>query len=65
MTTRDLHKIDWVAVAARARADLGDEPVARFSERLRVTMMATAATLYPRDTEGLRFGEPPPWRLNQ
>ena len=63
-TTRDLRKIDWAAVAARARADLGDECVAYFSERLRATMMATAATFRPRDL-GLRFGEPPQQRLNQ
>lgn len=38
-TTRDLYGIDWADVAARARADLGDEGVARFSERLRTTML--------------------------
>jgi hypothetical protein len=38
-TTRDLYGIDWADVAARARADLGDERVARVSERLRTTML--------------------------
>ena len=57
---RDPDHIDWAKVAARARADLGDEPVAHFSDRLRMTMMVTAGALRPGDTEGLRFGEPPP-----
>ena len=43
MTTRDLQGIDWAAVAAKAKADLGDERVAYFSERLRTTMTAVAA----------------------
>jgi hypothetical protein len=40
VTTEDLYGIDWADVAARARADLGDERVAHFSERLRTTMLA-------------------------
>jgi hypothetical protein len=43
VTTRDLRDIDWAAVAATAREDLGNELVARFSERLRTTMTAHAA----------------------
>ncbi len=58
MTTRDLHNIDWAAVAARARADLGDERVAHFSERLRTTMTATAAKLRRGDGWGNQFGDP-------
>ena len=58
MTTRDLHNIDWAAVAARARADLGDERVAYFSERLRTTMTATAAKLRRGEGWGNRFGDP-------
>ncbi len=42
VTQRDPRMIDWAAVAAKARADLGDERVARFSERLRTTMMVVA-----------------------
>jgi hypothetical protein len=55
----DPYHIDWAEVAARARAELGDEPVAHFSDRLRMTMMATAGGLRSGDTEGLRFGDPP------
>ncbi len=54
-----LSDIDWAEVAARAKADLGDEPVERFSDRLRMTMMVAADTLRPGDTEGLRFGQSP------
>jgi len=56
---RDPYDIDWAKVAARARAELGDERVARFSERLRMTMMVTAGALRPGDTEDLRYGERP------
>ncbi len=64
VTTLNPHDIDWAEVAARAKADLGDEPVDRFSDRLRKAMNVTAAPVrqgafYPRDTEGLRFGQPP------
>jgi hypothetical protein len=57
MTTRDLHNIDWAAVAARARADLGNELVAHFSERLRTTMTAYVAQLRRADGLGRRFGD--------
>jgi hypothetical protein len=55
--------IDWAEVAARARADIGDEQIARFSDRLRKAMNVTADTfrqgaIYHRDTEGLRLGDP-------
>ena len=60
MTTRDLHNIDWAAVAARARADIGNELVAHFSERLRTTMTAYAAQLRPVAGWGRRFGDPSP-----
>ena len=59
MTTQNPDDIDWADVAARARAELGDEPVARFSDRLRMTMIVAADALRP-DDEGLRFGQPPP-----
>jgi hypothetical protein len=52
VTTRDHHGIDWADVAARARADLGDERVARFSERLRTTMLVRERSARPRDSEG-------------
>ena len=57
VTTLNPHDIDWAEVAARARADLGDEPVARFSDRFRMIVMVTAEALRPGDTEGLRFRE--------
>jgi hypothetical protein len=60
VNNRDLYHIDWAEVAARARAELGDEPVTNFSDRLRMTMMVTAGGLRPGDTEGVRFGGPPP-----
>jgi len=58
VTTRDLHNIDWAAVAARARADLGNELVAHVSERLRTTMTAYAAQVRPGDGWSRRFGDP-------
>ncbi len=58
VTTPDLHNIDWAAVAARARADLGDERVAHFSEHLRTTIIATAAKLRLGEGWGNRFGDP-------
>ena len=61
-TPNDSHKIDWAAIAARAKADLGDEPVERFSDGFRMVVMVTAGALRPGNTEGLRFGEPPPER---
>ncbi len=60
MTTLNPHDIDWADVAARAKAELGDEPVARFSDRLRKAMNVTAVMLRPGDTEDFRFGQPPP-----
>ena len=57
MTTRDLQGIDWAAVAAKAKADLGDERVAYFSERLRTTMTAVAAQPRGGEVWG-RFGDP-------
>jgi hypothetical protein len=65
VTTPKPHDIDWAEVTARARADLRDEQIARFSDRLRKAMNATADT--PRsgefqsgDTDGPRFGQPAP-----
>lgn len=59
VTSRPLnpYDIDWATVAARARAELGDEPVERFSDRLRMNVVVTADTLRPEDREGLRFGQ--------
>ena len=59
------YDIDWAEVAARARADLGDESIARFSDRLRKAMNVTAdafrsGAFHPGDTEGLGFGQPTP-----
>lgn len=59
VTTGELHKIDWAAVAARARANLGEEGVARISDRLRKTMMLTGMS-DPRDSEQPGFDQPPP-----
>jgi hypothetical protein len=50
----DPYDIDWATVAARARDELGDEPVARFSNHLRMTMMAIADALLTGEAEGLR-----------
>ena len=58
MTTRDLNNIDWAAVADKARADVGDERVAHFSERLRTTMTAAAAQPRRGEAWGQRFGDP-------
>jgi transposase len=67
VTSRRHHTydIDWAEVAARARAELGDERVTHFSDRLRKAMNVTADTFrpgafQPGDTEGLRFEQPPP-----
>lgn len=54
-TTRDPHTIDWPDVAARARADLGDERVERVSARLRATVMAEIS-VRPGELEGFQFG---------
>lgn len=54
VTTGDFYGIDWADVAARARADLGDERVARFSERLRTTMLVRERSIRSRDS-GDRF----------
>ena len=62
LTTLNPHDIDWADLAARARADLGDEPVERFSDRFRTFVMVTAETLRPGDTEDLRFGQSPAGR---
>ena len=58
VTTADLQDIDWAAVAERARADLGEERVARFSEHLRTTMTVIASRNRPSgDGWGHRTGE--------
>lgn len=54
------HKIDWADVAAKVSAELGYESVARFSDRLRMTLMVTTGALRPDDTQDLPFGQPPP-----
>lgn len=51
VTARHLYDIDWADVAARARADLGEERVARFSERLRTTMLVRERSVRPSDSE--------------
>jgi hypothetical protein len=60
VTILNPHDIDWPRIAAMAKADLGDEPVERFSDRLRMIVMVTADALRPGDSEGLRSGEPTP-----
>ena len=54
VTTRTLHGIDWAEVAARAKADLGDERVERASARLRMAMMAVADSTRPEASWGRR-----------
>ncbi len=58
VTIRELHKIDWADVAAKARAEHGYESVARISDRLRMTLMVTAGAFRPGDTDDFRFGQP-------
>ncbi len=58
VTTQNPYDINWAEVAARAKADLGDEQITRFSDRFRMIVMVAADALRPGDTEGLRFGEP-------
>lgn len=65
VTTLNPHGIDWAEVAARARADLGDEPVARFSDRFRMIVMVAAEALRPGDSEGLRIRGADARRVNQ
>ena len=67
VTTPNPHDIDWAEVAARARADLGDEQIARFSDRLRKAMNVTADTFrsgvfQPGDPDGPAIGQPLPAR---
>jgi hypothetical protein len=58
VTTQNPYDIDWAGVAAKARADLGDESIARFSDRFRMIVMNAADALRPVESEGIRFGEP-------
>jgi hypothetical protein len=60
VNTSDLRQIDWAEVARRARADLGDERIARTSERVRTTMLAIAAVVRAGDSEGFRPKKTPP-----
>jgi hypothetical protein len=62
VTTRDFHQIDWADVAARARADLGDEWIAQASERVRMTMLILTSSVQPCDREGFRPQNIPPMR---
>jgi hypothetical protein len=57
---KDRESINWADVAARARADLGDEKVASFSERLRTTMTLAVVPVRLGDGWGNRFRELPP-----
>ncbi len=52
MATADFRQIDWADVAARAKADVGDEGVTRVSERVR--RMVLAAAVRPGDSRGFR-----------
>ena len=54
---RDLRGINWAEVAARARADLGDERVERASALLRLAMMAVADAARPASVWGQRNQE--------
>jgi hypothetical protein len=47
MTTRAFHGINWAEVAARAKADLGDDRIERFSQRMRATALALQASARP------------------
>ena len=57
VSPKDTNKIDWADVAARARAELGDEPVQDFSHRLRTAMKVIEDPARPGDTLRARFGE--------
>lgn len=59
VTTKNPSDIDWADVAARARAELGDEPVVRFSDHLRKIVMATPGPLYRRGADGSGFRAAP------
>jgi hypothetical protein len=59
VSTAELYQINWADVAARARADLGDERVAHISERIRTVMLAVAASVRAGGSEGVRFGSMP------
>lgn len=48
----DIQRIDWADVAARARADVGDEEVERVSERVRILVLA--ASVRRGNSEGFR-----------
>ena len=60
VVTRALPGINWAEVAARAKADLGDERVEKASARLRMAMMAAADSSRPEATWGRRSGENAP-----
>ena len=44
MTAARLDEIDWAEVAARAKADLGDERIDRFSGRMRIRALKLQAS---------------------
>ena len=55
---RDPRTINWAEVAARARADLGEERVARFSDRLRTAMTVAVLPVRPGADWPHRIREP-------
>jgi len=60
VTKRAPPGINWAEVAARAKADLGDERVEKASARLRMAMMAAADSSRPEATWGRRSRESAP-----
>jgi hypothetical protein len=58
VTTENVNSINWSDVAARAKADLGDDRIAPTSERVRNAMLLIAADR-PYRSEGFRCGVRP------
>jgi hypothetical protein len=49
VTATESYGINWAEVAARAKADVGEEAVERFSGRMRMTALLLQASARPRD----------------
>ena len=52
----------WADVAARARADVGDEGIAQASEQVRTTMLIRTSSAHSSNREGFRPRDTPPMR---
>ena len=51
MTATGFDEIDWAEVAARAKADFGDECIDRFSGRMRITALKLQASVLATNSE--------------